>query len=331
MNMTQQLIFRGLLSTPIIAAMACSPLYVVIERPHKTFLEIWGVFVLVTLICWGIQIFFFTLFKKRNYASWQYFIFLLLFTIVILYATNPNVHSSTEFFKPISERIVLLFRFCLASSINFMIFLIIDLVYTNEKRIQLVEENAALQFSNLESKYQLLKAQINPHFLFNALNISKSLIKNQPQNAEKYIVQLSEFLRRSVNNQQKSISLEKELENCQQYINLQKVRFENAFTYTVDVDEMDLDKKLPFYALITLIENAFKHNSFSVDEPLDLLIKTKDDYVMMKNNLKVKKGVVSTQTGLSNLNQRSKMFSNTEIDMENDGQHFCVKVKLIVL
>jgi len=81
--------------------------------------------------------------------------------------------------------------------------------------------------------------------------------------------------------------------------------------------------------LITLMENAFKHNSFSVEAPLNVVIKTVDDYVMVKNNLEVKKGVVSTSTGLSNLNQRSVMLSNNEIIIDNDGQHFSVKVKLI--
>ncbi len=329
MNITQHLILRGLLTSPIIAVLACSPLYIVIGNPQRTFLELWLLLTLGTLVCWGIQILFFPFFKKRNYANWQYLLFLLLFNIVILFITNPNAYSNNEFFKSTSESTVLLFRFALVSSINFMIFLIIDLVYTYGKKVQLIEENAALQFSNLESKYKLLKAQINPHFLFNALNISKSLIKTQPQNAEKYLVELSEFLRRSINNQQKSITLQKELEHCQQYVDLQKVRFDDAFTYTVLVDELHLNKKLPFYALITLVENAFKHNSFSPDAPLKILIKIVGDDVMVQNNLKLKYGVVSTHTGLSNLNERSLILANTEIKIENDGQHFSVKVKLI--
>jgi len=253
-----------------------------------------------------------------------------MFIIVIVFGTKPIISESNEFFKSSSIISVLSLRFSLLSAISLMIYLIIDLVHTQEKRVQLIEENATLQFSNLESEYKLLKAQINPHFLFNALNISKSLVKTQPQNAEKYIVQLSEFLRRSINNQQKLITLQKELENCQQYVDLQKVRFENAFTYTVDVAEIHLDKKLPFYALITLVENAFKHNSFTEETPLHISIRMiDDDYVMVKNNLKVKNGVVSTHTGLSNLNQRSKMLSDSEIKIDNDGQHFSVKIKLL--
>ncbi len=329
MKITQQLIFRGLLTSPIIAILVCSPIYLVVENPQRTFLELWLVFTLGTMFCWGLQILLFSFLKKRNFKNWQYLMILLTVIIVILYFTNPSATMRQDFFKSSSIKTFLLFRSVLTLSINFIIYLIIDLVYTNENKVQVIKENAALKYSNLESNYKLLKDQINPHFLFNALNISKSLIKTNPQRAEKYVIKLSEFLRGSINNQQKSITLKKELENCQQYIDLQKVRFEDAFTFTVDVDERTLRRELPFYALITLAENAFKHNSFSVDEPLNILIKTKDDYVMVKNSLKIKKGVISTHTGLSNLSQRSLMLSNEDIDIENDGQHFSVKLKLI--
>ena len=309
--------------------LVCSPIYLVVVEPDRTFLELLMAVTIGTLVCWAIQIFFFSFFKNKNYSNWQYLLFLLILIVVIVNFTNPNITSTNKVFSDSSETIVFLFRFALASSINFMIFLILDLVYTQERRIRLIEENASLKYSNIESEYKLLKAQINPHFLFNALNISKSLIKTHPENAEKYIVQLSEFLRRSINNQQKSVTLQKELDNCEQYIRLQKMRFENAFTYSVDVRERHLDKKLPFYALITLLENAFKHNSFEEDNPLLISIKTRDDYIQVRNNLKIKNGVVSTHTGLSNLNQRSKLLSGFEIIIDNDGQYFSVQIKLL--
>jgi len=326
----QQLLLRGLVIAPIIALLVCSPIYLVKTDPQIKFLQLWFSMTLATLIIWGLQVFIFTFCKKRGFANWQYLLFFMMFILAIVFGTTPFLSKSSDFFKSTSLNSVIALRFSLLTAISLMIYLIIDLVYTQETRVQLIEENALLKFSNLESEYKLLKAQVNPHFLFNALNISKSLIKTQPQNAEKYILQLSEFLRRSINNQQKLITLEKELENCQQYIDLQKVRFESAFRYTVDVNRMHNRKKLPFYALITLVENAFKHNSFSEEAPLQISISmTEDDYVVVKNNLKTKNGVVSTHTGLSNLNQRSVMLSDAEIEIDNDGQQFSVKVKLI--
>jgi len=326
----RQLLLRGLLTSPIISILVCAPLYLVRVNPQITFINLWFSMTFATLICWVLQSIIFTYFKKCGYANWQYLVFFTMFIILLILGTNVFMSASSEFAKSTSANRVILLRFSLLSAISLMIYLIIDLVYKREKRIQLIKENALLRFSNLESEYKLLKAQINPHFIFNALNISKSLIKTQPQNAEKYIVQLSEFLRRSINNQQKLITLRNELENCQQYIDLQKVRFENAFIYTVDVDQNHLDKELPFYALITLVENAFKHNSFSQEAPLQISIKMiGHDYIMVKNNLSTKKGVVSTHTGLTNLNQRSIILSKSEIKIENDGHYFSVKVKLI--
>ncbi len=316
--------------SPLISILLSAPIYLVKTNPQITFFELWFSLTIGTMISWGLQSVIFSFFKKKGFQNWQYLLFFLLLIILILFGTNPFISESNDFFKSSAQNSILLLRFSLVSAISLVIYLIIDQAYSQEKRIQLIKENGTLKFSNLESEYKLLKAQINPHFLFNALNISKSLIKTKPRNAEKYIVLLSEFLRASINNQEKTIKLQKELENCQQYIDLQKVRFENTFTYTVEVDEIYYNKKLPFYALITLVENAFKHNSFTEEDPLQILIKILDDnYIIVKNNHKEKKGVVSTKIGLSNLNQRSKMLSNTEIKIDNDGQFFSVKVKLI--
>jgi len=185
-----------------------------------------------------------------------------------------------------------------------------------------------LQYNKLESDYKLLKDQINPHFLFNALNISKSLIKKQPENAEKYIVGLSEFLRNSLNNQQKSISLEQELSHCLQYVELQKMRFKDAFNFSVDVDKQHFEKQLPVFSLTTLVENAIKHNAFSEQQVLKINVFVDKELLVVKNNIRPKNGVKSTRTGLSNLNQRSKMLSGSAIKIENDGQYFSVYLKL---
>ena len=84
------------------------------------------------------------------------------------------------------------------------------------------------------------------------MNISKSLIKTQPKNAEKYILKLSDFLRRTLKSQHKSISLQEELDHCLQFVELQKVRFENTFQLEWQVAEKHLHKQLPFFALVKI-------------------------------------------------------------------------------
>jgi len=86
---------------------------------------------------------------------------------------------------------------------------------------------------------------------------------------------------------------------------------------------------LPFFALVTLVENAIKHNTFSKESPLKIELSVVGDYLTVKNNRQAKNGVISTKTGLSNLNQRSLLVSNCPIEIEQNEHFFEVKVKLI--
>ena len=215
------------------------------------------------------------------------------------------------------------------SSINLIIFILLDLIFTRETTLQLNREIAELKFLNLEAEYKLLKEQVNPHFLFNALNVSKSLIKKQPDEAEKYIMQLSDFLRATVNNHQKSASLKDEMELAGNYIALQKVRFGNALHFSMNINEEKAGYHLPFFTLVSLIENAIKHNSFTDKNPLEISIYTEDDFVFVKNNLQPKFVLASSKTGLININQRSRLLSGNEIEIINNETDFLVKIKLI--
>ena len=253
---------------------------------------------------------------------------MIAFIFMLLWATNPFIFKTAPILSDYSESRIFLLRFSIVSSINLLIYLVVDLIYSKEERISLVKENAALQYNKLDNEYKLLKAQINPHFLFNALNISKSLIRTQPKDAEKYIIGLSDFLRTSLSHQQKSVVLQKEIAHCQQYVALQKVRFGNAFIFTINVPDFYLGRRLPFFTLVTLVENAIKHNAFSEENPLEIEVSVIDNFLCIKNNIQTKKGVASTNIGLTNLNQRSKMLSGHGISIENDTQYFIVKIKL---
>ncbi len=328
-DIKKQIAYRVLLSSPVIAFLVVTPLYILYDGKLQSFFEIWLKTLCTTLLWWGVQILIFNFLKKKNTPNWKIgicivgLIFLLLiFTINLTSILSPGLVS-------LPYETLFLLRVILQFSINFIIFLLLDLMYSRQAKLRLVEEKNKLQFDNLQNKFKLLKAQINPHFLFNALNVSKSLIKSKPLEAEKYIVGLSAFLRSSLNNEKKSISLETELSHCKQYVDLQKVRFQNAILYKVEIGKHHLNMELPFFTMVTLIENAIKHNSFSIEEPLKILVWVEDNYLCIKNKIKLKNGVVSTFTGLSNLNERSQMFSGENILILNDGQNFTVKVKLV--
>lgn len=322
----RQIFTIAALTTPIIALLIASIMNLVANNSNKFFFTVWSLIAMGITIGWLIQTPLFSFFKNKGYQNWQYLLFLLTFILVGVYF--QPLSSNAQYIMDARWKIYSL-NVSVGAAVNLIIFVLLDLIYTKEHQIRLTSENAALKFNNLEAKYSLLKEQINPHFLFNALNISKSLIRTRPKDAEKYIIQLSDFLRLSLNNQEKSISLKKELTHCNQYISLQKVRFGAALNFSINIDDSYLNNHIPFFTLITLVENAIKHNSFTEEVPLNIFMAIQNDFLVVKNNLNIKQVAKPSKKGLANLNQRSTMLSHNEIIVENDGQYFTVKVKLI--
>jgi two-component system, LytTR family, sensor kinase len=221
-------------------------------------------------------------------------------------------------------------RFTNILAVNAFIFILTDLIITKENKNKFALENAHLKLVNLEAEYKLLKDQINPHFLFNALSTAKALIKKQPELAEEYIVRLSEFLRASINNNKKTISLKEELDLCKEYIALNKIRFGEALLFqnnlVIDPDHYSV----PYFSILSLIENAIKHNTFTIENPLQISASNTDDYLEVKNNKQLKFVLEnSPKTGLKNLNDRYKLLNAPEIIIQETELEYSVKIALI--
>ena len=162
----------------------------------------------------------------------------------------------------------------------------------------------------------MLVQQLQPHFLFNALSTLKSLISENPSKAEDYTVRLSEFLRYSFQSKNNElVLLADSIKFTEDYVELQKVRFGDSFDCKIDIPEPELQKKVPIYAVQTLVENAIKHNAFNDKKPLFKQILMDGDRLKVINNLIPKKDKTNSGTGLENLNQRYKMIANLEIEV----------------
>jgi two-component system LytT family sensor kinase len=206
------------------------------------------------------------------------------------------------------------------------------IVHQYEKnRIEL--ELVKLQSINTETINQLLRQQIQPHFLFNALNILKSLIKKYPHTAEAYLMRLSDFLRASVvRNNTGLATVKEELKLCDDYMEMQRIRFGEALEYNVEIAITDscMVDTLPFFALQGLLENAIKHNELTKVHPLKITIKRENEYIFVANNVQPKKTIEkSTGSGLANLKERYKMLSGDDILIENNESYFSVGVKIL--
>lgn len=230
---------------------------------------------------------------------------------------------------PVSETQIHIVRTVNVLAVNVIIFVVSELLLTRHSKARLDTENAELKLVNLEAQFKLLKEQVNPHFLFNALGTARSLIRRDPKVAEEYIIRLSDFLRISMNQSRDLVTLEEELKLCADYISLQKIRFTNALVFEQNLAAGAAQKTVPYFSLLTLVENAIKHNSMTQEEPLRILIDAGSNKVSVTNNLqsKVNVGPLS-RTGLKNLGERLRLLTGGELKVEETPTSFTVTLPL---
>jgi len=216
-------------------------------------------------------------------------------------------------------------------SINTVVIIILDLVMLGEKKSRIETENSRLKMKNIEAANQQLKQQLQPHFLFNSLNVLKSLIRKQPDQAEAYIKRLSDFLRASVSFDNANIvSLREELKLSIDYIEMQKIRFGEAIGFKMDIPEEVQEGYLPLFAVQLLLENAIKHNTFTKENPLYMELIYRDGRITVHNNIQPK--VVqepSSGMGLINLSERYRILSGDELLISSDDSYFSVSIKIL--
>jgi two-component system, LytTR family, sensor kinase len=158
----------------------------------------------------------------------------------------------------------------------------------------------------------------------------KSLIRQYPGEAESYTMKLSEFLRYTMQAHNSNlVPLRQELKFTQDYLELQKMRFENSLRIGLDIPQEALDWLLPAYALQTLVENAIKHNAFTDKKPLHISISCAQDRISVCNNKLLSKAEGSPGMGLKNLNDRYRLIADKEIIIADQNHQFCVTVPLI--
>lgn len=192
-------------------------------------------------------------------------------------------------------------------------------------------EVAHFKQEKLKADYRVLQNQVNPHFLFNSLNILISEIKHNPKTAEAFTRKLSKVYRYVLQSKNHDlISLKKELEFIDSFIFLHKVRIGNALEYVVNIsDEME-QMQIPPLTLQILIENAIKHNIANEENVLKISIESDGDNTLkISNNLQIINTVDSTYTGLSNLNKRFELLKKEGFTYGKKDEKFIVTIPLI--
>ncbi|MBX2966174.1 MAG: histidine kinase [Cyclobacteriaceae bacterium] len=195
---------------------------------------------------------------------------------------------------------------------------------------QSVIDAEKLKRESVTARYESLKSQVNPHFLFNSLNALTNLVYEDQNLAAKFIKQLSEVYRYVLDTRNRElVGKEEELKFLESYIFLQKIRFGDNLN--IDIQLNGVKTFFPPLVLQMLIENAIKHNVISTDMPLTIRIYAEKEYVIIENNLQKKKVLTeeSVGIGLSNIKSRYEFLTGKETKVEEMDEVFRVKLPVI--
>ncbi|MFB3387603.1 sensor histidine kinase [Flavobacterium sp. LAR06] len=214
--------------------------------------------------------------------------------------------------------------------INLIVYMFLHLLFQNYQTQQMGVELERTHAVNLGAQYELLKQQVNPHFLFNSLNTLKSMVEIQDPQSADFILKLSDFYRFTLESRKMDlIPLREELQILDSYVYLLKARFEDGFILNNSIDQKQYDSAIPPFTLQLLIENCIKHNVVSLDKPLEIKLYTENDFLVIENQIQLKRGVLSTGVGLDNINQRFMHLVHKEIEIDKTETIFKVKIPLI--
>ena len=211
-----------------------------------------------------------------------------------------------------------------------VVILVVQLLKSQYYQKTTAVENEALRSENILTRFEALKSQLDPHFLFNSLNTLQSLITIDTGKAENYLQQLSSVLRHTLQNKE-IISLEEELKCVHSYCDMMQIRYGENLKFEFKIDTKYNNYCVLPLSLQSLIENSVKHNVISSKQPLLVTVATGDGSVSVSNPIQAKAMQEECNgIGLVNLSERYRLKWNKEVEITNDGSTFCVKLPLVL-
>lgn len=311
-----------------------------ISLNYKELMDVYTVFFTnfsLSMTAWGGIFFAENVLKTKRLKLAVKIVCNVLFSIVVLAIGLLLIYHLSDLFNfyfvgkgNSSSRIIpaSIFRTLILISAIQTVKYILD-VSTEKQKVEL--ENEILKREKLNAQFQSLKQQVNPHFLFNSLNTLKSLIRSKDNNAEEFVVRLSEIYRYILQkNQNDLVTVGEEMQILHAYIFMLKTRFEDSIQVKIDIDNnVSGERMLPPFTLQLLIENAIKHNIASITKPLMIEIFRRDETLVVKNNLQPKKNVEeSTGIGLDNIHKRCMFLYEAGLNIIKTDAHFIVEIPL---
>lgn len=198
-----------------------------------------------------------------------------------------------------------------------------------DRRLQKWER---LEKDKIQSQFETLRNQVNPHFLFNSFNTLISEIEEDPKRAVEYVEHMADFFRSIVTYREKDvITLREELSIIHDYLFIQKKRYGCAFTVDVSISEADQDAYLLAPLTLQLLaENAIKHNAILREKPLLLEVFIEAGQLIVRNNINPKlQPEKSSGLGLQNIQKRYELLTGKQVVISNDDEFYTVIIPLI--
>lgn len=187
-----------------------------------------------------------------------------------------------------------------------------------------------LRTEQVTMQYQSLKNQVNPHFLFNSLNVLSSLVYDDQDKAVDFIRRLSQVYRYVLDKKDEElVPTQDEIDFMESFIYLQQIRFDQNLQVELSYDKVT--GYLPPLALQILVENAIKHNVISEKDPLVVKVSIENEMCIVENSVKEKLSKDSTGIGLDNLTARYGYLTDRKVEIEHTPERFVVKLPILKL
>nr|WP_235047127.1 2TM domain-containing protein [Winogradskyella psychrotolerans] len=247
--------------------------------------------------------------------------FLRAGTSVFYYGTDFNVFKQKESWKAYS--------FGLWITLSIVSVFHVVYFYNRYQKNKIKEQKVIA--GTASAKFDALKNQLDPHFLFNSLNVLTSLIEENPENAQKFTTSLSKVYRYVLEQKSKElVTVDEELNFARTYMSLLKMRFEDSIIFEIPDKASNPESKVVPLSLQLLLENAVKHNMVMSSKPLHIMIYEDGDHLVVMNNLQPKQIVKkSSGVGLENIKQRYQLLSNRKVQINQREKDFSVAIPML--
>lgn len=273
---------------------------------------------------------------QTNQRVWAGIIATILYTVPMILLVHYILFIKVQGMKPenfFSERGIWIHLFWIIFAFGVSAFLHArEFMRAWKKSVQQETVEHKIVAKTESAKFETLKSQIDPHFLFNSLNVLTSLIGENPNQAERFTTKLSKVYRYVLEQRNKElVPIEEELQFAKTYMELLKMRFEDAVLFEIPQTISNPDLKIVPLSLQLLLENAVKHNVVSPVKPLTIRIFEQNGFLQVENNKNLKEaiGKKSTKVGLRNIVDRYGFITQKNVLITDNNKIFAVSLPLL--